>query len=690
MTKVSTSFSQNQDSIKLFSQLQSSVKDEDKIQSHIKIAKYFLDRNVEISIRHAEKVLQIAEANHDKVSIADAKHILGEAYFVLEDMDKASSNFLESLTEYKKLKHHRGTGETTSGLGKVAYKKGEVSAALTYFSEALTIFENINYENGLPGLYINIAILYDEQNNFKQALEYYNKALNMAIKIEDDASVAAAYTNIGGIYGVMGEFKKAIDAIEKSIEIKKKLGNKKGLAVAYNNLGATYYEMKDLNKAYTCFQQAYDLYIDMNDEIGIFPSCNNVGSVLLETNRVKEALPFFEKGYEIAIKINSVSKQMVSLENLTLAHKALGNYQKALDYSIQCSSLKDTLYNKEQAEITTELQTKFASEKKQQENEILNLQLKSESFTKSIFIVVAILLLVLVFFIFRGLRIKNKANIALEEKNKIIHEQTITLTHQKHIVEEQHKDIKDSIRYAERIQQAILPPEKVWFSILPDSFVFYKPKDILSGDFYWIEQKGDLIFVAAADCTGHGVPGALISIVNYNLLNKAVLEKDLNDPAEILNYVNKQLIIALHQTYQESSVKDGMDIALCVINKKSRELKFAGANNPAYVLHENQIIQLNPDKFPVGAFIEDQINEFKTIDFQLHIQDSVYLFSDGIADQFGGPKGKKFKYTQFKSLLLSHQESTMANQKSVLDQTLTTWKGDLEQVDDILVIGFKI
>ena len=536
---LSSANSQNQDSIKLFAQLQSSDKDEDKIQSHIKIAKYFLDRNVEISIYHANKAMNTAETIHDKVSIADAKHILGECYFILEDMDKASSNFLEGLAEYKKLKHFRGIGETTSGLGKVAYKKGEASAALTYFSEALTIFENIKYENGLPGLYINIAILYDEQNNFKQALEYYNKALNMAIKIEDHASVAAAYTNIGGIHGVLGEYDKAIEAIEKSIEIKRKLGNKKGLAVAYNNLGATYYEMQDLNKAYTCFKQAYDLYIDMNDEIGIFPSCNNVGSVLLETDRVKEALPYFEKGYEIAIKINSVSKQMVSLENLTLAHKALGNYQKALDYSIQCSSLKDTLYNKEQSEITAELQTKFASEKKEQENEILNLQLKSESFTKTIFIIVAALLLILVFFIFRGLRIKNKANIALEEKNKIIHEQTITLTHQKHIVEEQHKDIKDSIRYAERIQQAILPPEKVWFSILPNSFVFYKPKDILSGDFYWIEQKGDLIFVAAADCTGHGVPGALISIVNYNLLNKAVLEKDLNDPAEILNYVNK-------------------------------------------------------------------------------------------------------------------------------------------------------
>ena len=297
-------------------------------------------------------------------------------------------------------------------------------------------------------------------------------------------------------------------------------------------------------------------------------------------------------------------------------------------------------------------------------------------------------------FLFLEACVRNKKPI-LFWRNKIIEEQKQTVEHQKHIVEEQNKDITDSIRYAERIQTAILPPEKQWHSLFPQSFVFYKPKDILSGDFYWIEQKGDLVFVAAADCTGHGVPGALISIVNCNLLNKAVLEKDLTNPADILNYVNHQLTLALHQTFQESSVKDGMDISLCVLNTKTLELNYSGANNPIYIIHqidnaETELIEVKADKFPVGAFVDEQVQSFTSKKIQLKKNDLVYLFSDGFADQFGGDKGKKFKYKQLKDILLENQNLSLAKQYSVLEERFTNWKGKLEQVDDVLVIGIRV
>lgn len=682
--------SQKADSLSLFTELNKSKTEAQKITAHIKIARYFMDRNADVTVIHGNKAQQLSQKNNQDLTTAECNYVLGEAYYLLEDLDKANVHFIDALSQYKSLKNDVGIGEAKSGLGKIAYKKGETSAALTHFSEALEIFEKIKYENGLPGLYINIAILYDEQNNFKQAIDFYQKALEAALKIDDPSSVASAYTNMGGIYALQNDFKKAIECLEKAIDIKKQLGNKKGLAVAYNNLGATYYQMQDLAKALVQFQSAYDMYIEMDDAIGIFPACNNIGSVLLETGKPKEALPYFEKGYDIAVKLNSVSKRVVSLENLTLAYKALGDFTKAVDCCIQCSGLKDTLYNKEQTEITAELQTKFATEKKQQENEILNLQVKSESFVKTIFIIVAGFLLVLAFFIFRGLRQKQKVNIALEEKNKIIEEQKQTVEHQKHIVEEQNKDITDSIKYAERIQTAILPPEQMWNTLLPQSFVFYKPKDILSGDFYWIEQKGDLIFVAAADCTGHGVPGALISIVNYNLLNKAVLEKDLNNPADILNYVNQQLTVALHQTFQESSVKDGMDISLCVINTKTLELNYSGANNPIYILQNKELTQHNADKFPVGAFVDEQVPSFTSKQIQLQKNDLIYLFSDGYADQFGGEKGKKFKYKQLKDILVEYQDLPLNKQRSILEERFINWKGKLEQVDDVLVIGIRV
>ena len=662
----------------------------EKTDALIKLSEFFQQNNLEKGLSYANEAVQLAFIEDDHKLIGRAYHNLGEVNFLSGDYDVATKNFESALKEFQLSKYQIGIGESFEGIGKTAYKVGENDIALKNLSEALTIFEKEKHKNALPGVYINIGLLYDEAENYKQAIDFYNKALTIAEEINDLTAEASCYTNLGSIYAVQKKYPESIVALEKSIEIKDKIGNKKGKAVSLNNLGATYYEMGNMDKALSCFEEAMDVYVEINDPKGIFPACNNIGSIYLDEKKYAKSIPYFDRALKIGKELNSISKQIVCLENLTNAHKGLGNYATAVDYSIECWSLKDTLYDRDQAEITTEMQTKFASEKKEQENEILNLKVKSESFQKTIFIIAAGLLLILAFFIFRGLRQKQKINLALEEKNRIIEEQKKLVENQKQVVEEQHKDITDSIKYAERIQHAILPPDKAWFDILPNSFVFYKPKDILSGDFYWIEKKGDLILLAAADCTGHGVPGALISIVNYNLLNKATLEKDLSSPAEILDYVNMQLIEALHQTYQESSVKDGMDISLCVINTKTLELNFAGANNPIYVLREKEITQISADKFPVGAFVDEEVQKFTTKTMQLQKNDLIYLFSDGFADQFGGPKGKKYKYQQLKNLLVSIGNLDLAEQRKKMEHEFNSWKRDLEQIDDVCIIGLKI
>ena len=268
-------------------------------------------------------------------------------------------------------------------------------------------------------------------------------------------------------------------------------------------------------------------------------------------------------------------------------------------------------------------------------------------------------------------------------KNNIINQQ-------KTIVEGQHRDITDSIKYAKRIQEAILPPLNLWNKILPHSFILHLPKDVLSGDFYWIEETDNYTYIAAADCTGHGVPGALISIVNFNLLNKAVLEKNLVTPSEILDAVNLWLTESLHQSYGESTVRDGMDITLIAINKHSNEVLFAGANNSIYIVSNEELTQIKGDKFPVGAFIEDKIQKFTLKKLSVNKGDSIYLFSDGFADQFGGEKGKKYKYLPFQQKLKSITHHTTINQCSMIKQEFFNWKGNHEQVDDVLVIGIKI
>lgn len=686
---VSSLFSR-EDSLVLHKKLLQAVTNQQKADASINLAKYYLTKDLDKAMELANSAKALSEKSKYEEGIANAFGVEGEINYLLSEYSLAKTSFIEALSHFDKNKQLNGAAEAYEGLGKIAYKTEDLDAALTHYSEALTIFEKNNYKDGLAGLYINLGLLYEDTQNEKQAIEFYNKAMVNAKETNDIVSEASCYTNLGNIYSNQGNYKKAIEYLEISLELKRKVGNKKGEGTSLNNLGAIYYGMNDMNKALEYFQEAYQIYMKLGDKKSSFPSCNNIGSLYYEKKDYPHAQQYYDRAYELAIELNSLSKKILSLENLTLLYRDMGDYKKAVAYSVECWSLKDTLYNRDQAEVTAEMQTKFSSEKKQQENEILNLQVKSESFVKTVFIIAAAFLLVLVFFVFRGLKQKQKINSALEEKNKIIEEQKKTVENQKHIVEEQNKDIKDSIRYAERIQSAILPPEQMWNSMLPESFVFYKPKDILSGDFYWIEQKGDLIFVAAADCTGHGVPGALISIVNYNLLNKAVLEKDLNDPADILNYVNNQLIVALHQTYQESSVKDGMDISLCVINKKTLELHFAGANNPIYLFKNNQLVQISADKFPVGAFVEDKIQYFSSQKIQLQKNDLIYLFSDGFADQFGGEKGKKFKYKQLKDILEENHELPMAKQRPILEERFKNWQGVLEQVDDVLVIGIRI
>lgn len=271
------------------------------------------------------------------------------------------------------------------------------------------------------------------------------------------------------------------------------------------------------------------------------------------------------------------------------------------------------------------------------------------------------------------------------------------------IIEEKNKDIKDSINYALNIQKAILPPFEKIDSIIKDYFILYKPKDIVSGDFYWFDTKlttprnnepaQEVAVLAAVDCTGHGVPGALMSVIGSTILNQTINRATVNNPGEALSQFNKKVSETL------SSIKDGMDMALCSINFEKLELQYAGANNPLYIVRKNtsdllangkiELIEIKADKQAIGADTA-KTKIFTNHKIKLEKGDAIYLFTDGYADQFGGEKGKKFKYSQFKELLIENHEKTAKEQKNILDSHFEKWKGNLEQVDDILVIGIKV
>ncbi|HTA83292.1 MAG TPA: SpoIIE family protein phosphatase [Bacteroidia bacterium] len=278
-------------------------------------------------------------------------------------------------------------------------------------------------------------------------------------------------------------------------------------------------------------------------------------------------------------------------------------------------------------------------------------------------------------------------SISTRSLRNIISERTAEVVKQKEVIEMKNKDITDSINYAKRIQEAILPTRERFKSVLPQSFILFKPKDIVSGDFYWMSEKNDIIFVAAGDCTGHGVPGAMVSVVCSNALNRAVKEFGIIEPGRILDKV-RDLVIETFEKSEKEDIKDGMDISLCTINTRTKEIQWSGANNPLWYIKDNEIKEITADKQPIGN--SDNPRPFTTHTIKLDKGDEIYLFTDGYADQFGGPKGKKFKYKQLEEKVLEGRSLDMNMQRNNLNITFENWKGNLEQIDDVLIIGIRV
>lgn len=279
-------------------------------------------------------------------------------------------------------------------------------------------------------------------------------------------------------------------------------------------------------------------------------------------------------------------------------------------------------------------------------------------------------------------------------ENKKLKERLISstreLTQRNEFLKEQHKHFEDSINYAERIQAAIMPPSKLIESALPESFVFYLPRDVVSGDFYFVEDLGEEVIFAAVDCTGHGIPGALISVIGFNYIHRAVTEKKLSQPSDILKFLDVGVNERLRQTDNESGVKDGMELSLCNLNKKTRVLQYSGAYNPIYIISNNELKIIKADKFEIGVNPDGVADDYNNHTIQLSKGDCVYLFSDGYADQFGGPKGKKFMYKQLREKLIEVNHLPMEEQHKILSSAFHKWKSNEEQVDDVLLIGVRV
>ncbi|MCA0428914.1 MAG: SpoIIE family protein phosphatase [Bacteroidetes bacterium] len=657
--------------------------------------KYIIDKIIEPLIDNSKFENAAIEINNARKYIKNENDFRLKNKFVAilikqENYEEAKEIISQYEQEAIKLKNNIQHGQCLRHRAEIELNSGNLDKSSIYYFKALDKFILSKNSRNIALSYSDIGVISFYNENYNQAIYYWNKSILLDKLNNNKKSMANNLSNISLAYIELKDYKNAESSLFSSIKLCDEINDRLVKANAYTNLTKLEFQNKNYKKAIEYNNKAAEYFESVKKYNLLANAYSNGAELARNVKDYKLALTLIDK----AFKILDLTDNKNNFNNFNLNKAAilydLKSYQQAYDELYLYSSIKDSIESVESQTNINELEKKYQLKERQRENTILSEKIKSqELYTSKMQITIGLISLIVLilgitaFVFIKQNRAKSIINLQLSEKNSIINLQ-------KSIVEDQHRDIKDSIKYAKRIQEAILPPLNLWHKILPSSFILHIPKDELSGDFYWIEENENYIFVAAADCTGHGVPGALISIVNFNLLNKAVLEKNIENPSEILDAVNNWLTESLHQTYGESAVKDGMDITLIAINKKTNEVHFAGANNPIYKVTNGVLTQIKGDKFPVGAFIEDKINKFTLHKFTVEKGDNIYLFSDGFADQFGGPKGKKYKYYQFQQKLISLSNNLPQIQQESLKKEFHDWQGSHDQVDDVLVIGIKI
>ena len=565
---------------------------------------------------------------------------------------KSQGNYMRAL-EYlyevfkinDELGDKRGMGNSLSTMAGIYLEQDDTTKARRYFQLSMEYFEESNFERGIGYTYGNLAGMYRRKGDYDKAKELANKGIEILYEVGDENGAAKLIASIGNVYNEQGNSDSALYYFEKAILIYENIGDKRWLPETYRSKANILLERGDRETAKEIVKKSLEMSEDAGVPMQIHLSALMLSQIEKEDGNYKEALVLFERHIKMRDSVNS--KESIN----SLAQK---------EYQYQYEKKKE----KDELEHDKELAIKDANEARQK---IVTYAVIGGAALLALFLLV----------VFNRLKITRKQKQIIENQKE-----EVELAHEE--LEEKNQEILDSINYAKRIQSAILPPPALWDQHINDSFVLYIPKDIVAGDFYWMEKSGEEVLFAAADCTGHGVPGAMVSVVCHNALNRSVREMGLTDPGKILDSTREIVIKEFGKSDEE--VKDGMDIALCSLN--GLELKYAGAHNPLWIMRNGELIEIKADKQPVGKY--DQLQPYQTHSIQLESGDTFYIFSDGFADQFGGEKGKKMKSKGFRDMLFSIQDKTIPEQKEYLRNEFIKWRGDIEQLDDVCVIGVRI
>jgi serine phosphatase RsbU (regulator of sigma subunit) len=719
---------QKMDSLKL--ELQNAKSDTVKLKLYKEL---WIECDIPNNLLYAEPALKVVEKILSNSSNINRKLILkykAEAFKILslfyqnkKDNRKTIEYLGKQLSIYQEINDTSNIVSSVFDYVNYYLGLGNSPKALEFCKSGLRTAQNMNDKNGIGKFFFKIGEIYRENGDYNQALENYKKSLNVFYELKDTIRIANRLKSIGDCYSNLHEIKNGIDCYKKAISFFELLKDKRSVIWVNNVIGLMYMENNDWDKSLTYFKKSLLLSEAMNDKFWVGVVSNNMGNVYNAKGDLVKALESQYKALRLSEEINDSGRISWSYSCLARTYMNQKNYKKAKifsDFSIgivnrhqlegegnshqeqellasQIDSVNGDytgaykhykhyvfLRDKQKSEDVMKSATKEKYQNEFDKQKAIDKvksdkEIEQQRIVRNSFVVGFSLMMVLAGISYRNFRRKKK-------DNQIITRQKKEVENQKQLVEEKNREILDSIEYALRIQTAILPTQKIVKQYLENSFILYKPKDIVAGDFYWMESIGDVVLFAACDCTGHGVPGAMVSVVCHNSLNRAVREFGLTQPAAILDKTTE--IVLENFSKSDEEIHDGMDISICALNTKTNTLEWAGANNSLLLINNGQLTETKADKQCIGY--NDNVKNFTNHIYNLYPDTSIYLFTDGFADQFGGQPERKITKNRFKELLLSIQHMPIQQQATELDNFITNYKKNIEQTDDILVIGVRV
>jgi tetratricopeptide (TPR) repeat protein/serine phosphatase RsbU (regulator of sigma subunit) len=700
-----------------------------------------------------QKALAIHERIGNQQGIAACHHNIGTIHANQGRYAEALEALQKALTIYERIGDQQGIANCHNNIGNIHENQGRYAEALESHQKALAIYERIGNQEGIATCHHNIGNIHYAQGRCAEALEAYQKALAIHERIGNQQGIANCHNNIGAIHADQGRYAEALEAYQKALAIHERIGNQEGIATCHHNIGIIHKAQGRYAEALEAYQKALAIHERINDQQGIALSYTNIGTLYQAQGLYTIARPYFQKALNIAQSLglqdllDDIYLHLAQTDSALAASGLTHLWKSAYLHHRLYAAYKDSVRNEESIRKQAQLESQYEYDKKisllkaQQEKEraLAHAQLQRQRTERNALLtILAVVLLALSTMAYfqillrrknrlireqaQELELKNaelqSINQTLAESNKIIQAQAeelstknaelttlnaelnatnkalsesyLTIQHQAQELAQKNEEILDSIHYAKRIQQAILPSEERRHRLLPDSFLIYQPRDIVAGDFYWLEETDHYIFLAVADATGHGVPGAFVSLVCASALNRTLRQEGLTSPAAILT--RAKTIVTQALTQEGTHLRDGMDIALIRLEKNTpARLTYAGANRPLWIIsHQKELIEIPPTRQPIGFTDTEKPFEEHQIDLSSRLPAMLYAFTDGFIDQVGGPKGRKLMSKGLREILLQISHKPCPEQEGHLQRFFTEWKGEWPQLDDVTLIGVRL